>query len=150
MSARYRRCAHERPHLKEAGMKGWREHAADVFADQCANAAEMKFARGLWPPRISSYSTTPYPTNGVRPYGVSRNLSLVFSEEHAFVRQSRGETPVAALKIRAACPAVGKPQESASCAMGDFDDFSFAFNIATRRSVIAASTLLPSCSLNRR
>ena len=49
MSVRYRHCAHERPHLKEAGMKGWRERAADIFTKHGEIAAKMKSApRPVW------------------------------------------------------------------------------------------------------
>ena len=47
-------------------MKGWRERAADVFAEQGSIAAKMKSAPGPGTTDLG-YSTTPQPTKGVRP-----------------------------------------------------------------------------------
>ena len=51
---------------EEAGMKGWRGRAADVFTDQGEIAAKMKSAPGPGTTDLG-YSTTPHPTKGVRP-----------------------------------------------------------------------------------
>ena len=51
---------------EEAGMKGWRERAADIFTKHDKIAAKMKSAPGPGTTDLG-YSTTPHPTKGVRP-----------------------------------------------------------------------------------
>ena len=69
---------------EEAGMKGRREHAADVFTDQGARAAKMKSASG--PSDFQISATPPLPTPPKGGYGV-QSISFV-------VRiNSRGEMP---------------------------------------------------------